>query len=57
MIDVTDTSYWNERFEKRRGHKVSLGNRIIMVGLILFGIFTIINIALIYTFFNLLNKF
>lgn len=56
MIDVTDANYWNEKFEEKKEKKISFANKIIMVGLILFGICTAINTVLIYSFFNLLNK-
>lgn len=56
MIDITSESYWNEKFEDKKEHKLSFANKIIMVGLILFGICTVINTVLIYAFFNLLNK-
>ena len=57
MIDVADTNFWNEKFEeKEEKHKLTFTNKIIMVGLILFGVCTTINTVLIYTFFNLLNK-
>ena len=56
MIDVTDSSYWNEKFEEKKEHKIGFANKIIMIGLILFGRCTVINTALIYSFFNLLNK-
>jgi len=56
MIDITSEAYWNEKFEDRTKHKISFANKIIMVGLILFGICTLINTILIYAFFNLLNK-
>ena len=56
MIDVTDASYWNERFEKRKEQKTENKNKVIVVGLALFGIFTAINTGLIYAFFNLLGK-
>ncbi len=57
MIDVADTNFWNSKFEeKEEKHKLTFANKIIMVGLILFGVCTTINTVLIYTFFNLLNK-
>lgn len=57
MIDITSESYWDEKFEnKKEAHKLTFANKIIMVGLILFGICTVINTVLIYAFFNLLNK-
>lgn len=57
MIDVADTNFWNEKFEeKEEKQKLTFANKIIMVGLILFGVCTTINTVLIYTFFNLLNK-
>ena len=56
MIDIASESYWDEKFEKKKEHKISFANKIIMVGLILFGICTVINTILIYKFFNLLNK-
>lgn len=57
MIDVADTSFWNDKFEeKKEEHKLTFANKIIMVGLVLFGICTTVNTVLIYTFFNLLNK-
>lgn len=57
MIDVADTNFWNEKFEeKEEKHKLTFANKIIMVGLILFGVCITINTVLIYTFFNLLNK-
>ena len=57
MIDVADTNFWNEKFEeKEEKHKLTFANKIIMVGLILFGVCTTINTVLMYTFFNLLNK-
>ena len=56
MIDVTDVGYWDEKFEEKEEHKISFANKIIMIGLILFGICTLINTVLIYAFFNLLNK-
>lgn len=56
MIEATDARYWDERFEQEPKHKISFANKIIMIGLILFGMCTTINTVLIYTFFNLLNK-
>lgn len=56
MIDVTREQYWDEKFEEKKENKISFANKIIMVGLILFGICTAINTVLIYAFFNLLNK-
>ena len=58
MIDITSESYWEEKFEdkQKKEHKISFANKIIMVGLILFGICTVINTALIYAFFNLLKE-
>ena len=57
MIDVADTNFWNEKFEeKEEKHKLTFANKIIMVGLILFGVCTTINTVLINTFFKLLNK-
>ena len=56
MIDIASEAYWNSKFETKKEHKIGSTNKIIMVGLILFGIFTAINTALIYTFFNLLNE-
>ena len=58
MIDITSEAYWEEKFEnkEKKEHKISFANKIIMVGLILFGICTAINTVLIYSFFNLLNK-
>ena len=57
MIDITDTQCWEEKFEDANAHKkMSFENRIIMIGLILFGLCILINSVLIYTFFSLLNK-
>lgn len=56
MIDLTREQYWEEKFEEKKENKISFANKIIMVGLILFGICTVINTVLIYAFFNLLNK-
>lgn len=56
MIDIASESYWDEKFEKKEEHKISFANKIIMVGLILFGICTVLNTVMIYTFFNLLNE-
>ncbi len=57
MIDIADTNFWNDKFEeKEEKNKLTFTNKIIMVGLILFGICTTINTILIYKFFNLLNK-
>ncbi len=57
MIDVSDLNVnWDEKFEKKEKPKLTFANKIIMVGLILFGICTLINTILIYGFFNLLNK-
>ena len=57
MIDFSEVEVdWNGKFEKEEKSKLSFENKIIMVGLILFGVCTLINTALIYTFFNLLNK-
>ncbi len=56
MIDVTSEEYWNEKFEKEEEkHKLSFASKIIMIGLILFGICTVINTVLIYKFFSLLT--
>lgn len=55
MIDIASESYWNEKFEEKKEHKISFANKIIMIGLILFGICTVINTVLIYNFFNLLK--
>ena len=57
MIDVSNLNVnWDEKFEKKEKPKITFANKIIMVGLILFGICTLINTILIYGFFNLLNK-
>lgn len=56
MIDIASEVYWDEKFEKKKEHKLSFANKIIMVGLILFVICTAINVILIYKFFNLLNN-
>ena len=57
MIDFSSVeANFNDKFEKKEEHKISFENKIIMVGLILFGGCTLINSVLIYTFFNLLNK-
>ena len=57
MIDVADTNFWNDKFEeKEEKHKLTFANKIIMVGLILFGVCTTINTVLIYAFFNILSK-
>lgn len=56
MMDVTDVGYWDEKFENKKERKISFANKIIMIGLILFGICTLINTVLIYAFFDLLNK-
>ena len=56
MIDITSDTYWDEKFEKKEEQKISFANKIIMVGLILFGICTVINTVLIYSFFNLLKE-
>lgn len=56
MIDLTREQYWEEKFEEKKENKISFANKIIMVGLILFGICTVINTVLIYAFFNLLSK-
>jgi len=56
MVDITNEAYWEEKFEDKKEHKISFANKIIMVGLILFGICTVINTALIYAFFNLLKQ-
>ena len=57
MIDFSSAeANFSDKFEKKEEHKTSFENKIIMVGLILFGACTLINSVLIYTFFNLLNK-
>jgi len=57
MIDITSEQCWEEKFENKKVHKkMSFENRVITIGLILFGICIIINSVLIYTFFSLLNK-
>jgi len=56
MMEITNDAYWDEKFEKKEEHKISFANKIIMVGLILFGICTVINTVLIYSFFNLLKE-
>ena len=57
MIDFSSVEEnFNDNFEKKEEHKTSFESKIIMVGLILFGACTFINSALIYAFFNLLNK-
>ena len=56
MIEVTSEQCWNEKFEKEEEkHKLSFSGKVIMIGLILFGICTVINSVLIYKFFNLLT--
>ena len=55
MIDIASNAYWEEKFEEKKEHKISFANKIIMVGLILFGICTVLNTILIYAFFNLLK--
>lgn len=57
MIDIANEQYWDAKFEnKKEQKKMTFANKIIMLGLILFGICTVINTILIYAFFNLLNK-
>lgn len=57
MIDITNEQCWEEKFEdKKEYRKMSFENRVIMIGLILFGTCIIINSVLIYTFFSLLSK-
>ena len=57
MINFSNVeANFNDNFEEKEEHKTSFENKIIMVGLILFGACTLINSALIYAFFNLLNK-
>ena len=57
MIDITSEEYWDDKFEeKKEKQKLCFSSKIIMIGLILFGICTVINSVLIYAFFNILNK-
>lgn len=56
MIDFSSTQYWDEKFDGRKNRKVKFEDKIIMIGLILFGICTVINTVLIYAFFNILSK-
>ena len=56
MMDITSEQFWDEKFEEKKETKLSFANKIIMVGLILFGVCTVINTILIYAFFNLLNN-
>lgn len=60
MMDIASEQFWNAKFEEKKKDKpkkkISFENKIIMVGLIVFTICTGINTALIYTFFNTLNK-
>ncbi len=57
MIEIANEAYWDEKFEdKKEKKKPTFSDKIIMIGLILFGVCTVINTILIYAFFNLLNK-
>ena len=57
MIDITNERCWEEKFEETNAHKkMSFENRVITIGLILFGICITINSVLIYVFFSLLSK-
>ena len=56
MVEVTDEQIWNEKFEEKKKQKMSFENKIVSIGLILFGICIIINSVLIYTFFRVLGK-
>ena len=57
MIDITNEMCWEEKFEDTKVQKkMSFENRVITIGLILFGICIIINSVLIYVFFSLLSK-
>ena len=56
MIDIANEQFWDEKFEEKKETKLSFANKIIMVGLILFGVCTLINTILIYAFFNLVNN-
>lgn len=55
MMDVSDTKCWSDNFEEVP-EKPSFTSKIIMIGLILFGICTTVNTILIYSFVNLLKK-
>ena len=56
MMNLSSEAFWDEKFEKKEKTKLPFANKIIMIGLVLFGICTLINTILIYAFFNLLNK-
>ena len=57
MLEFSTTNVdWNERFEKKEKNKLTFENRIIALGLIIFGICSIINSILIYNFFRLIGK-
>ena len=57
MIDFTSEEVWNDKFQdKHIKQKMSFENRIITIGLLLFGTCITINTILIYVFFKLLNK-
>ena len=57
MIDFTSEAVWNENFkDKHVKQKMSFENRIVSIGLVLFGTCITINTILIYIFVRLLNK-
>ena len=56
MISITNDQIWNEKFEDKPKEKMSFENKIVTIGLILFGTCIIINSVLIYTFFKVLSQ-
>ncbi len=55
MVNITSEQIWGN-FEDKPKNKMSFENKIITVGLILFGICIILNSMLIYTFFKVLGE-
>ena len=56
MIDIASEAFWDAKFENKKPRKINFENKVITIGLILFGICTVINTILIYSFFNIINK-
>lgn len=58
MVDITREEYWDEKDsdKPKTKFKTTFENRMIMIGLILFGLCIAINSVLIYTFFRILTK-